>query len=108
MPGYYTVKTQGPYSYRVFKLDEGFNPIYHSGRDKREVFRLVRRNSQGYWLCNCEQHERVSCRHRTIVRMFVQLNRVDSGWFYNYDEDSWERSFTDPVRAMQKAKERSL
>lgn len=78
---WYTVKTEQGII-RVTKFDELFNPIvsYH-------IFRLSKGEHLG---CTCPAGWKPGCRHRIILDSFRQFNRINTGWFLNYDNMAWE------------------
>lgn len=36
--------------------------------------------------CTCYASNKPDCRHRQMVRVFQEAERVDTNWRYNYDE----------------------
>jgi len=36
--------------------------------------------------CTCKAAHRITCRHRQMVNIFLQAERVNGNWRYNYDE----------------------
>lgn len=83
----YTVRKRGAYTYHVIKFDDDFNVIIVDG----QFHKTVRRNlKSGVWSCTCMgQQKHFSCRHITIVKMFEKDNRLDTGYFYDYEFDLW-------------------
>ncbi len=67
--------------FRVVKFDED-----HSVLTAYEL--EVRRN----WVrCQCFAANRETCRHREMLKLFVQHDRVDKGWFYEWNTGKWVR-----------------
>lgn len=64
----------GPeHKFIITKFDDDFNPgpVYIVGRDT----------------CDCPAGVRDTCRHRKMLPLM--LNRVDSSWFYCFDDKQW-------------------
>ena len=68
--------------YRVAKFDEDLNFL--------EEYNLTELPG-GAMICNCPAGGRPTCRHRKMLRIFQAQKRIDSGWFLNFDKDTWTR-----------------
>lgn len=92
MPNLYTVRKHGSF-YVVTKFDELLNV--------EAVYTLYRVRS-GRLHCPCFQYERGGgmCRHREIISIFVKMLKVNKGWFYDYDNCTWE----EPIAVQQQRK----
>ena len=91
----YSVRQLDVHIYRMVKFDYDFNvqTIYAIYKTKE-------------WGCSCFQHDKPSCRHRQMISLFISENKVNSGWFFDYERKVWERPLNDPVRVMQQRKRR--
>lgn len=72
--------------YRIVNFDEDLNVmrIYH-----------VLGNIGNHMNCNCPQGSRTNmCKHPTIVLLFEQHNRVDQGFFLDYENMKWHLPLT--------------
>jgi hypothetical protein len=70
--------------YRLVKWDNDYNivAIYEIFNDKCECFQGMKKGT---------------CRHtEEIIPEFERLDRVNSGWFYDYDNDQWD----EPIAVM--------
>jgi hypothetical protein len=63
----YTVRSPG---YKIIKFDGDLNPVetYETGLDA----------------CTCPAHK-FPCRHVTILGLFLETQRVDSGWLFDWE-----------------------
>jgi len=95
----YNVRNISPYAYRMVKFDDWFNV--------ETSYLLYQPYNKYYYVCNCFQSNKPSCRHREMLSMFIKEKKVNTGWFYNYDTKVWERPVNDPVRVMIQKIERS-
>jgi hypothetical protein len=41
--------------------------------------------------CPCFQGNRETCRHRTMVGIFEAVARVNTGWFLDFDKNTWHK-----------------
>lgn len=83
----YTVR-RGPSGFVIVKFDDFFNPIetYHMRRGRRRVLS-----------CDCPQSREHKCKHRTMLLIFEEKQRVHRGWFFDWDDHSWEPPLTWPI-----------
>lgn len=51
---------------------------------------------------SCECFQAYGCRHRKIVNIFAVTNRTNKGYFYCYDEDTWELPVTEAFKRARK------
>ncbi len=81
--GLYTIR-RIPSGFRVIKFDDLFNVVTE--------YELIQRS----WglQCACFAANKETCRHREMAALFIRLNRVDKGWFYNYGARLWVK----PIR----------
>lgn len=63
-----------PNGYRMAKFDENF--------DLLATYEMVGG-------CSCFQAQRHTCRHREMLTVFINRNRVDTGHFLNYEDFTW-------------------
>lgn len=70
-----------PGGYLICKFDEDLNPI------DSYTMPIV----DGIQNCSCPAMARATCRHRTMLPAFTKLDRVDTGWFLDYDKGSWRQ-----------------
>jgi hypothetical protein len=70
----YNIKANGK-GYKITKFDEELNPLttYTVG-------------SLG---CGCPAGIKPHCRHRQMLPLFQATGRVNTGWFYEFEEDKW-------------------
>lgn len=68
----YNLKTEAE-TFRITKFDDDLNP---------ESSYLVSTIA-----CECPQGHKPKCRHRTMLPLM--LDRVDSAWFYCFDDKRW-------------------
>lgn len=88
----YSVRQTAYLSYRMVKFDEDFNV--------QEVWYLYKKGLFRDWNCDCWQKNKHTCRHRQMIDLFINNNKVNSGWFYDPDRKEWERPLNDPVRRL--------
>ena len=73
-----------PDGYRVVKFDNLFWV--------EQIYNIAYRRGRFY--CDCPQGMKAhTCRHRDMVPIFNQHKAVDSGKFYDYDNQEWHPSF---------------
>jgi hypothetical protein len=42
--------------------------------------------------CTCPRGERFStCRHRKMLPIFIEKGRVNTGWFYDFENEKWKK-----------------
>lgn len=85
----YQIKTEGSL-FRIVKFDnhwevQTINHVYYSKRK---------------WHCTCQRGSFPNCRHRIMQQIFMRDNKIDSGWFYDWEQHIWLRPVNDPVRVM--------
>lgn len=73
-------------AFKITKFDSDLNP--ESSYD-------ISRSGSYEWTCTCPASHRSTCRHRQMVPLMV--DRVDTGWFYNFDSKLW----VDPLGTTQ-------
>lgn len=99
MPTLYSVRRLDNNAYRITKFDGHFNVLKHYG--VFEYKRLVK------YLCTCPAGENLDeCKHKHMLRKFIAEHKVDTGWFYDFDAQSWERPANDPLRIMLQRRQR--
>jgi hypothetical protein len=55
------------------------------------------------WKCECAGFVRNStCRHQQLRRLFVEHQKLNTGWFYNWTTDKWELPLNSPVRNLRR------
>jgi hypothetical protein len=70
----YNVKSAN-HEYRVTKFDDELHP--------ESSYITTETN------CDCPAGHRDTCRHREMLPAFTEKDRVDSPWFYDFDNDQW-------------------
>lgn len=65
--------------WRIAKFDKDINPLstYNLRVDGENI------------ACECPQSSRGHCRHIDIFNEFFLRDRINSGWFYDIDDDMW-------------------
>jgi hypothetical protein len=81
----------------MVKFDEGLNVL--------TVYELTIR--RGWISCQCFRANRETCRHRQMIALFVQHDRVDKGWFYDYGSGEWLKPLTQNRRRNHAVKGRT-
>ena len=85
----YTIRTEGD-RLRIIKFDSDYNI---------EGYYYLKVKGQGYSFdCNCIRHRYPTCRHRKMATIFVLKARIDTGWFYDYEEQRWVRPLVKTVK----------
>lgn len=87
MREFYGLRTT-PQGYRICKFDDLLNVL--------TVYELTQR--RGWISCPCFQGGKSTCRHREMVSIFMQCNRIDKGWFYEYNTGQWLKPLTQTRR----------
>jgi hypothetical protein len=77
MSNIYTVRTLGRDKFRVVKFDGGLQV--------QAVYELENK------ACSCPQsrERKLPCRHSAIAQYFKASDRLNSGWFLDYDRLTW-------------------
>jgi hypothetical protein len=70
----YNVKENG-HGYEITKFDEDLNPEGH--------YTVALRT------CECKAGGRPTCRHREMLPLFQGTGRVNTGWFYEFEDGKW-------------------
>jgi hypothetical protein len=78
MPSLYNCRTI-PTGYRMVKFDE------HLNVEATYDMRLW----HGHIGCSCFQASRPTCRHRDMAERFIAAGAINTGRFWNYDEQQW-------------------
>lgn len=86
----YNVRIEGN-RYRVVKFSDDFNVlsinyVWNTARGRK---------------CSCRKGGTPYCRHRAIVSVFVQERKVDTGYFWSYDDGHWEVPVNHILREMR-------
>lgn len=98
-PELYNVRRIGIYTYRMVKFDGDFNVI--------DIHVLRKRSAIARFDCNCWHKNKHICRHRNMIELFILENKVDNGWFYDWDTGQWALPLTHPVRLLEQRLARS-
>lgn len=80
----YTIKSTSDTTFSVTKFDLDFNPegeLYHVS--------VIGAGKQQSTICTCPAGHRTTCRHRQMLDVFKEEERIDSGWFYHFDKRVW-------------------
>src|SRR5258707_8504084 len=72
----------------LVKFDDWFNPL---------KWYSVKRLRNRWMHCECPEKDQPMCKHRRILLLFEQKMRVGKGWFYDWDDHSWEPPLTWPI-----------
>jgi hypothetical protein len=70
----YNIKENGS-GYKISKFDEELNPLATY--------------SVGGKSCECRAGVRPHCRHRQMLPLFQILGRVNTGWFFEFEDEKW-------------------
>lgn len=70
----YNAKSNGN-GYHIHKFDEDLNPE----ADYDVTLKT----------CTCKAGHRPTCRHRQMLPVFAHLGRVNTGWFYDFENSGW-------------------
>lgn len=78
------------FGFTITKFDDDLNPqgSYNVGNDP----------NTGQLYCDCPAGQRHTCRHREMLPIFLDTNRVNTNWFYDYDAKGW-RQYVGPFDA---------
>lgn len=88
-------------SYRVVKFDEHFD-VERTPSNGYAIYNIHRYGLTSPWRCTCPRAQKSPlCRHRDIVTLFINEKKVDSGWFYDFDKQAWERPVNDIIRMLE-------
>lgn len=91
--GLYNIRQTHEYVYRIVKFDGWFNVV--------KEYYIYREGRHDSLKCTCPRGLRGGCRHTIVLDIFLKVNRINTGWFYEYETQSWERPIQDPVRQIQ-------
>lgn len=69
--------------YRITKFNEHYEPVEGSS-----YLCTVQE-------CDCPAGQRPMCRHREMLPRFLQREKVNTGWMYDYDRGGWVQAFDD-------------
>lgn len=81
MSHYNCRQTETPGTYLFTKFDEDLNIVDDS----------VYLTSESE--CTCPAGSRATCRHRQMLPIFLAYDRIDTGWFYQFETSSWSEPF---------------
>src|SRR5689334_11496685 len=81
--------------WRVVKFDQWLNVV---------TIREVRGTLVGTMTCSCyrKYHHTDYCKHRLMIPLFIQLDRVDKGWFYDYENQQWHTPVTEEFQLIKR------
>ena len=65
----------------ITKFDRDYNP---------EVTYALTRSE-----CSCPRSHKTGCRHRTMLPLFQQTNRINDGWFLDFDTRLWRKPLSE-------------
>ncbi len=68
--------------YDVHKFDADHNPI------------MVYKIHTTSHTCTCPAFRSNTCRHRAMLPLFLSEERINSGWFYDYDRNIYSLTFS--------------
>lgn len=80
----YTCRSEAS-GYRITKLDEDLNHLTNY-----EV------STEG---CSCPQGHKPICRHRKMLKLFLETGHIDDGWFLNFANRQWRPALTGEILA---------
>ena len=96
---YYNLK-RTPEGYRMVKFDSLYNveAVYYI------------RSSRGKFYCDCPAYKHETCKHRSMIPLFIENNGVDTGKFLCFDTGEWfppvEGLRDDDIRVEEPARSR--
>lgn len=76
----YKIDSLGDGTFAIKKFDEDLNFV--------ETYYMSEVSTHSI-ICGCPAGGRPTCRHRKMLRIFQAEQKIDSGWFYHFDKDSW-------------------
>ena len=75
--------------YQITKFDEDLNPVYSAQKNAPpRLASYVCSTST----CDCPAGHASSCRHRKMLPIFISNKRVDSDFFFIWDEHEWYKA----------------
>lgn len=95
---WYTIRRIEEGAYRVVKFDGDFNVHRDPKVPGFSIYGLFRYTRSQPYICSCPAGEGGKCRHVKMIYLFLKLERVDTGWFYDPETESWERPLNHPSR----------
>lgn len=70
------------------------------GDDNEDIFVVLKYDKEGDWADSYQVTERLThcscpahvpwCRHKQIIQVFQEQNRIGTGWTYNFDRKEWK------------------
>lgn len=59
-----------------------------------------------YWIakgrtCDCFRAKEFSCKHRRMLALFLEYERVNKGYFYCYDTEEWQLPLTEQYKRVR-------
>jgi hypothetical protein len=74
------------YTFVTSEVDDGFKAIkFDKDGDPLGEYKLNKNGSS----CDCPAHVPF-CRHKKMLVIFKDMERVNSGWQYQFDTDKWK------------------
>ena len=85
----YQIRTVSQDVLRIVKFDLNINviSIYH-----------LRKQTLGRWWCPCPRPDYARCRHKIMRDIFAREDKIDTGWFYNWDTGLWVPPIGDKIK----------
>ncbi len=77
--------------YQCRSEDGGLRVVKFSDDLEVESVYHLRRN-RGRFSCECFAANRPSCRHREMIKVFIETSGIDTGRFYDWDHGKWRPS----------------
>jgi hypothetical protein len=78
------VAKDGKVSFVAQKFDMDFTP-----KSSYAISAIPGRENTLQLECTCFASNKPTCRHRAMVEIFTNLNRLNGGWYYDFDRNKW-------------------
>lgn len=77
--------------YQCIVLDKDFEKVIKEGRSKGEYTVTVvgEGTPNQFMTCSCFAGSKPICRHRTMLMLFREHDKIDSGAMYEFDKERW-------------------
>jgi hypothetical protein len=75
--------------YKITKFDSDLNPVHSAQKNAPpRLASYICTTSE----CDCPAGHASSCRHRKMLPIFISNKKVDSNYFFIWDEHSWYKA----------------
>ena len=75
--------------YKITKFDSDLNPVHSAQKNAPPRLASYTCTTSE---CDCPAGHASSCRHRKMLPMFISNKKVDSNYFFIWDEHSWYKA----------------